>query len=310
MECVHEFIFAPHRVCCKCGVIDDEVCFDAGYISRKVNIGPDDHSMYIYNEPLPTVYTREGQSQFVTIGKKTIRVETNWMHKRTLIGVIRIRNICINLNAEYLISVATEQYKKWLKHPWVTNPQSPHTLMYRSIAYTAVWYAMRKFHFPMTFKRFESIVEEYQDVRKYHNKLLILIRGLQIEFPSHDLSHLTEHLCEIYRYDAKFQERLCRFTTKHDQFNKILTQKAVKLAKIIPCRGHAHTLALTIMVYSAMEIESYLIQQKLAHPLPQSDVIGYSHFMQVFGVERTYIKKCIQKIEPQLHKYFARKVEA
>lgn len=312
MDCVHNFIFAPHRVCSKCGLIDDDVRFykgphDLTKIGNKYNDGDHWKSLnhtYIADYILLPSFIIEGKTEIIDIGNRVIRVMPDWSAKRQLIATSRIRYICKNLGAEHLVKWAEEQCIKWLKDPWVTNPAEPHTALYQTIAYVAVWYAMRAHHYPMSFTRYLDIINEFGSIKNFRKKFLLIRKGLKLERPNMDIPSLTHTFCELFRYDITYQTRLRQITDQHVQFNAVLMNKATKIASKFKGRGSPRTISLIILTYTAITLEKYLIKKKLAHPLPVSDIMGFSPFQNLFGVERNHINRCIKARLPQLQRCF------
>jgi hypothetical protein len=302
MDCVHEYIFAPHRVCSKCGLIDDDIRFmpTKTIVSRYNTRNAYDKATN--TDPLPPLFVLDGRCEEVKIGAKVHRIAADWAAKRILIATSRIRFICRTLNAEFLEECAIEQCLKWLKHPWTTNPKDPHTNLYQAFAFTAVWYSMRKYHYPLTFKRYLDIVNEFGTVKHFNTKFLKISLGCKIEFPKHSLPQITANYCEQFRYDAEYQNRLWQMTEKAKQFNTILIQKATKIAKKIPCQGNPQIMGLSIMVYTACQLQNYMIAHDIGRKLPASDIIGDVRFTKLFGVGRNYINRRITTLLPQLQR--------
>lgn len=298
MECVHDYIFAPYRVCQLCGEIDDDVVFEETQpnLMKMGKLKPNKNEDVTFRgEALTPTFVRDGQCEVIELNNRTIRIRADWSAKRILIATSRIRYICKNLNAEFLIPTASEKCIEWLKSPWTVDPKDPHTKLYQSIAYTSVWFAMRKFHFPMTFKRFLDIISEFGTIVHFQAKFLRIVEGLQIEFPPHDLSQITANFCEQFHYDAVYQNYLHQVTDKTRQFNNVLIQRATKIAKqITNCRGNPQIMGLTIMVYTAVNLQKYLIKKNMGKELPVSDIIGDARFKRLYGVGRNYINTRIK----------------
>lgn len=326
MACEHFFILTPHRVCEKCGLIDDEY-IDCYRYNEILTDHTHKKQIRLDHEILSPKYLVNGVTETIKLNNKIIKLRSNWADRRKVIGMAKIRLITDRIQAHQLQSIAIEKYLKWIDHPWMTNPNEPHTHLYPALYATAIWWAMRKYHYPMTFTRFTQLMSEYH-IKNLNNKLIQFQKNIGIVFPAHDLAQQTHTFCDIYRHDPKFQERISAVTPKVNQINDLITTNALKIAnrliamdksnriaaiqknnlsneeiakldKTLESGSTMNIMALSIFVFTACHIQDRLLKKGLIKKPARSDLVGDMHFQEAFGVGRTYINKKIKTLMPK-----------